>query len=132
MTVFRRDHIFEEEEWSNYLEKQPLSIAFSQQGHRVALGFDKGVQLFDGMTGSFQNLPTATPSRDMAGLQIDSQSLSFSLCGNHLIVASNVSGQGKVYTIVHDLQPLPRHDKRMPGLPISTVSVRMLQHQSPP
>ena len=122
MTVFRRDHIFEEEEWSKPLEKQPLSIALSRQGHRIALGFEKGVQLFDGMTGIFEFLPTGTPSRDMAGSQIDSQSLSFCLCGNHLVIASRVAGKGKVITVVHDLQPLQRQDHRMLDLRTSTVS----------
>ena len=126
----------EEEEWSKEgpskdLEKQPLSIAFSQQGHRLALGFEKGVQLFDGRTGSFEFLPPATPPRDTAGLQIDHQSLSFCLCGNHLVVTSQVTGKGKVFTIVHDLQPLQRQDQRMPYLKSSTVSARTLLPQSP-
>ncbi|KAL9032987.1 MAG: hypothetical protein Q9214_007724 [Letrouitia sp. 1 TL-2023] len=61
-------------------------------------------------------LPSAISQKSKANLQVDSQSLSFSLCGNHLVVASRAAREGKVFIMVHDLQPLQRQDERMPDL----------------
>ena len=123
--------MLEEKEWSKNFVEQPLSIAFPQQGHRVAVGFEKGVQLFDGMTGDLVLLPPALPPRATAGLQIHSQSLSFCHCGNHLVVASRAAGEGKVFIMVHDLHPLQPRDQRMCDL-VSTVSAETLVPQPPP
>ncbi len=126
LTIFRRDHILEVEEWSKDLEKQPLSIAFQHQGHRVALGFEEGVQLFDGMTGNIEILPLSFSQGGRANLEVDSQCLSFSPSGNHLVVASRVAREGRVFIMVHDLQPQQRRDERMPALSIPSVSARIL------
>ncbi len=111
-------------EWTKDLEKQPLSIAFPYQGHRVALGFEQEVQLFDGITGNLELLPHSFPQ---GGREVHSQSLSFSLCGNHLVVASRAAREGKVFIVVHDLQLPQRQYQWMPALPIPTVSARTLK-----
>lgn len=120
MTVLHRDHEFEFEEWSKDLEAQPFSLAISRQGHRIAVGFEKSTQVFDGATRNFTPLPSAVPERDEEFL-IDSQCMSFSVCGNHLVVATREKREGNVYTGVHDLPPLSRRNQRMHNLRIPTV-----------
>ena len=82
------------------------------------------------MTDTFEMLPLAIPGKAKADLQVDGQSLSFSLCGNHLVVAYRAAREGKVFIMVHDLQPLQRRDQQMPELAIPTVSARTLVLQS--
>ena len=71
-------------------------------------------------------LPLAFPEKAKVDLQVDSQSLSFSLCGRHLVVAYRAACQGKVFIMVHDLQPLQRRAQQMLELKIPTVSARTL------
>lgn len=82
------------------------------------------------MIDNFEILPLATPEKAKADLQVDSQSLSFSFCGNHLVVAYRARCEGKVFVMVHDLQPLQRQDQRMPDITIQKVSARTLVLQS--
>ena len=82
------------------------------------------------MTDNSEFLPLAIPQKGTAVLLVDSQSLSFSLCGNHLVVASRAAREGKVFIMVHDLQPLQRRNQRMPDLTIPRVSARVLVLQS--
>ena len=75
------------------------------------------------MTDNFEMLTRAISPTETIDLQVDSQSLSFSPCGNHLVIASRAARNGKVVTMVYDLQPLQGRGKRMPDLR-SSVSTR--------
>ncbi|KAG8528726.1 uncharacterized protein KY384_006413 [Bacidia gigantensis] len=112
MTVIRCDQISEYEEWSKDLETQPHSLAISRQGHRIAVGFARATNIFDGAKGSSEILPAAMP-HDQAAFQVDSQCMSFSTCGNHLVVATREPREGYVYVGVHDLSPLRRYSQQM-------------------
>ena len=79
------------------------------------------------MTGDLETLPA---HKGTANLQVDSQSLSFSLCGNYLVVASRAASEGKLFIMVHNLQPLQQQNHQMPALLIPTVSARTLVLQS--
>ena len=107
-------------EWSKDLQAQPHSLSISRQGHRIAVGYERFTQVFDGASGNPENLPTAVPS-DQASLQVDSQCMSFSICGDHLVIATREKREGWVFVGVHDLPPLPPHSQRMRDFRIPTV-----------
>ena len=106
------------------MKEQPLSLAVSQQGHKVAVGFVSGIYVFDGATDKCARLQTAI-SRDFRDkLKVQkSQSISFSVCGNHLVVATREAHEGNVFIGIHDLPPLNPNGERMPDLRIPTVCV---------
>ena len=124
LTVFRRDHILEEKEWSKDLDEQPLSLAISQQGKKVAVGFVWGILVFDGAKDKCARLPTAIDKDFRAKSDVQkSQSLSFSVCGSHLVVATREAHGGKVFIAIHDLPPLKLNNERMQDLRLPTVCV---------
>ena len=104
----------------------PLSITFPRQGHRFAVGFQEGVQLFDEKYDTSEILPPASPLEGKTDLLVDSQRLSFSGSGNHLVVASRAAQLGKVFLTIHDLQPLDRKDRQLPDIPIPGVCAATL------
>ena len=120
LTVFRCDQISEFEEGSQTLQAQPHSLAISRQGHRIAVGFESATQIFDGGLKGSELLPAAGPD-DQASFQVDSQCMSFSICGNHLVVATRETREGVVYVGVHDLLPLQPYNQQMRNLRIPTV-----------
>ena len=104
------------------MKEQPLSLAVSQQGHKVAVGFVSGIHVFDGATDKCARLPTAITKDFRDKLEVQkSQSISFSVCGNHLVVATREAHEGNVFIGVHDLPPLKLNGERMPELRIPTV-----------
>ena len=106
------------------MKEQPLSLTVSQQGHKVAVGFVSAIHVFDGATDKCARLPTAIPkvSREESEVQ-KSQKISFSVCGNHLVVATREAHEGEVFIGIHDLPPLKPNDERMPYLRLPTVCV---------
>jgi hypothetical protein len=95
------------------------------------VGFERAIQVYDGAAGDFEPLPTAGPLNDQAPLQVDSQRMSFSLDGNHLVVATREARNGIVYTGVHALRPLSRLNRQMHDLRIPTVGFNFFHTSIP-
>ena len=90
----------------------------------MAVGFVSGIHVFDGATDECARLPTAITKdfRNKSEVQ-KSQSISFSVCGNHLVVATREAHEGNVFTGIYDLPPLKPKGEGMPELRIPTVCV---------
>lgn len=116
--MLRRDRISEEKEWCIEFQEQPLSLALSKTGDKIAIGFQSGIEFVNAATRSRVSLPTAIPKSNGPKLQVDSQATAFSACGNYLVVATREAGQGTVSIGVHDLPPLPHRSQRLRDLRI--------------
>ena len=90
----------------------------------MALGFVSGIHVFDGAPDKYARLPTAIPKELRGESKVQkSQSISFSVCGNHLVVATREAHEGNVFIGIYDLSPLKPYGERMPYLRLPTVCV---------
>ena len=110
------------------MKEPPLRLVVPQQGDKVVVGFVSGVHVFDGAAGSCSApLQPTMPKDHRDNPKAEKrQSMSFSACGNDLVVATREAHEGKVFTAIYDLRSRKPRGDRLQELEIPSVCLPLL------
>ena len=114
----------DQERWFTVLDGQPVSIAISRQGEKIGVGFERIIKIFNVADRNCEDRSTGIPQTN-TGLtfRLDSQRISFSINGEHLVVATREAKEGIVYIRVYGGQPSEQRYQEMPSIRIPAVSI---------